>query len=317
MPILTRNWLICLACGALVCTALYAFLLSRGQKKNAVITALLTLLLGSVLGVICSRLLYCVTQIQTVISQGWLRSLLDTGLETWSFFGSAAGVLLGSVLAAKITRCPLAEALEAFAAPAALMIALARFAEYFLGEEWMIGLGAYVEEECWFFFPATVANEWGDHYVAVFFIEGVFALIAFAASLTVYRKDRFVRTLFLLCLPQIFCESMLTVSLTWTEIFVHIEQLLCMLVMEGLLIRYGRMLPKGTKHRFLSAWVGLGCAGIFILGEFSLEGKLPLKLPHWGTYAVVWVFLLVLLAAECIAWRRANSPKTIDTPQTL
>lgn len=317
MPTMTRNWMIALACGALLSTALYAFLLTRVQKKKALPTAILTLLLGAVLGTVCSRMLYFITQIQVVLAQGWLRALLDTGLDTWSFFGSAAGVLLAAVIAAKIMGVRRAEALNAFAPAAALMIALARFSEYFLTEEWMIGLGAWVENEFWFFFPATLGNEWDEYYVAVFFFEGVFALAAMAASLILYKEDRFKRTLFALCLPQIFCESMLTVSLRWTEIFVHIEQLLCMLVMEGLLIHYGRKLPKGTKCRFLSAWAGLGCAGVFILGEFSLEGKLPLKLPHWGTYAVVWVFLIVLLFAESYAWHRAKRQKAIDTAETV
>ena len=67
------------------------------------------------------------------------------------------------------------KALNAFAASGALLAALARFAEYWLGS---LGAGDYLEEALPF--PFAVSEVWNpdfpEYYLAVFMLEGLLSL---------------------------------------------------------------------------------------------------------------------------------------------
>ena len=62
-------------------------------------------------------------------------------------------------------------------------------------------------------------------------LEGLLTLGVFAVCIARFRKHRFLRSLFYLCLIQILCESLRSDSFTW--LFVRVEQLLCMLCVPG------------------------------------------------------------------------------------
>jgi len=290
------NYYLWMLASALVCTALYAFL-ARKLRKPAL--APLTLVLGVVLGAVGAKLVYYVTQIDFMIANGWLRSLVNMDPAEWCFFGGAMGVALGAYLAAKLVGVKPMDALNAFAPAGALMVALGRFSGYFL-QEAMIGLGEYMENPALCFFPLTVVNEWEEHYLAVFMLEGLCALIVTALSLGCFREKRFLRTVFYLCLPQIICESLHSDSISW--LFVRVEQLLSMITMAVVLLVYTIQMGK-RKLRWLPIAVCAACAGLFVGVEFALD-KTAWPIPL--IYGAMLLGMAVLAVTEVKSHRLAT-----------
>ena len=277
------------------------FFLARGLKKRGLLAAL-TLVFGAVLGAVCARLTYCLICIQDVLLDGIEETLLSDSMECTSFFGGAAGVILGAVLAAKCTGNRPMAALNAYAPAGALMAAMARFAEYFLGT---VCVGRMIEDEAFQFFPLARGVDYGydytEWYLAVFMLAGIAYLTVFLVSLARFKGKRFLRTLFYICLPQIILESLRNYNrLTWTQ-FVRVEQLACMLYIEAVFLLYALWAGKGTKNRFLPAIVGLACAGVFIGVEFALDKT---NLPHVFTYSVMAAGLVVLGVMECLGFKK-------------
>lgn len=280
---------------ALVCTAFYGFLARRtGRAWQLSLTALL---LGTALGTVCAKLVYYLTQIDFMIANGWLQSLINPDPAEWCFFGGAIGVGLGVWLAARLVGVKVSVALDAFAPAGALMVALARFSGYFL-QDAMIGLGEYMENPDLCFFPLTVVNEWDEHYLAVFMLEGLCALAVMAISLGCFRHKRFVRTIFYLCLPQIICESLHSDSISW--LFVRVEQLLSMITMAVIILLY-ILWMKPCKLRWLPIVVCAACAGLFVGVEFALDKS---DWPIGLIYGAMLLGMAVLAVTECLTFRR-------------
>ncbi|MBR3108994.1 MAG: prolipoprotein diacylglyceryl transferase [Clostridia bacterium] len=277
------------------------YLLAGGLKKRGLLAAL-TFMFGAVLGAVCARLTYCLICIQDVLLDGIEETLLSDSMECMSFFGGVVGVIFGAVLAAKCTGNKPMAALNAYAPAGALMAAMARFAEYFLGT---ICVGRMIEDEAFQFFPLAQGVDYGydytEWYLAVFMLAGIAYFIVFLVSLNKFKDRRFLRTLFYICLPQIILESLRNYNrLTWTQ-FVRVEQLACMLYIEAIFLLYAVWAGKGTKNRFLPAIVGLVCAGVFIGVEFALDKT---NLPHVLTYAVMVAGLVVLGFMEHLGFKK-------------
>ncbi|MBE5803581.1 MAG: prolipoprotein diacylglyceryl transferase [Clostridiales bacterium] len=283
---------------ALVCTALYAVLARK--LKHSVALALLTLALGAALGTVFAKLVYYLTQIDFMIANGWLQSLVNPDPAEWCFFGGAIGVALGAFLAARVLRVKPSAALDAFAPAGALMVALARFSGYFLRGD-MIGLGEYMEEPALCFFPLTVVNEWDEHYLAVFMLEGLCALVVMALSLRCFKTRRFVRTVFYLCLPQIICESLHSDSISW--LFVRVEQLLSMITMAAIMLLYMRWMHP-CRTRWMPIVICVVCAGLFVGVEFALDKT------EWPILAIYSAMLLGLVAMAIMETRFFRKLKT-------
>ena len=292
-----------MGCSAAACI-LWFFLSFRrkaGTSKAAVLCGLL-LPVGVLLGAFCARLLWVLMRITAS------PPLFVFRYDELSYYGGMAGVILAVCLCAKITGFPVRETLNAFAPAGALMAALARFAEGFLG---MFGTG-FVEEwiENGLCFPVTVEIAWSEDYsefyLAVFMFSGLFSLIAMVLSLVHSReKNRFLRTLFYLCLPQILLESMRTTSIVW--LFVRLEQLICFLVCEGVLVYYAF---RGGAKRFRSwipALTGLLACGLIIACEFAKDGKILIgesMVSPWLCYLAMAAGLAAMAAAEHAGSRR-------------
>ena len=299
---MSRSYLIFMLGSALI-TAGVHYLLAGGLKKRGLLAAL-TFLFGAVLGAVCAKLVYCLICIQDVLLDGVAETLLSDSMECVSYYGGLAGVILGAVLAAKCTGNRPMEALNAYAPAGALMAAMARFAEYFLGT---VCVGRMIEDESFQFFPLALGVDYGygytEWYLAVFMLAGIAYFIVFLVSLNKFRERRFLRTLFYLCLPQIILESLRNYNrLTWTQ-FVRVEQLACMLYIETVFLLYAVWAGKGTKNRFLPAIVGLVCAGVFIGVEFALDKT---NLPHALTYSVMIAGLAVLGVMEHIGFKKVK-----------
>lgn len=268
---------------ALACTGLFVFL-SRKLRRHVQLS-LITLVLGAVLGTVCAKLVYYLTQIDFMIANGWLRSLVNPDPAEWCFSGGAIGAVLGAVLAARITGVKPSAALDALAPAGALMAAMARFGGYFL-QDAMIGLGEYLEDPALCFFPLAVVNEWEEYYLAVFMLEGAWALIVAALSLTCFQKKRFARTIFYICLAQIFFESLHSDSISW--LFVRVEQLLSMIVIAAVILLYIRWMRPEKGWPALAVCVV--CAGLFVGVEFALDKT------SWPIPAIYGAMLLGMAA---------------------
>ena len=260
--------------GSTLITAGAHYLISSSLRRRAM-NAGLTWLLGITLGLACAKTVYAVIE----MLQFWMATglknyrfwdaLLSFDVYRVSFFGGVLGVCLGAALAGRLTGNAPMRALNVYAPAGMLMAALARFGEGFLG---FLGAGRMMKINGLSFFPIAVVNEWGEGRLAVFMLEGLVCLIVAAVSLRASSQDRFIRTLFYLCLPQILLESLRDGGLVVHE-FVRIEQLISMVTVETVLILYG-VWAKGKKRRFLPAAVGLMMAGLFVAVEFTLGGKL-------------------------------------------
>ena len=289
---------------ALICAGFH-FFLTKGLKKRGLLTGL-TLLLGVALGAVCAKLLYCALAPQYFLDDvrqfGLWQALVSDDMTKLAFYGGVAGAIFGAALCGVITGNGAMSALNAWAPAGALMAALARFGEGFLGT---LGAGrAHMDAEWTHFFLLAVPNSrrtvW---YLAVYSLAGLAYLVVCAVSLWRFREKRFVRTLFYLCLPQIMLESLRNMSLIFHE-FVRVEQLLCMIVMIVILVLYGVWAGKGQRGRFMPAVLSMLIAGVFVAVEFALDGKLGESLRYGYPYAVMGLGLIALAALECRGFER-------------
>ena len=275
---------------------LFAFM-NRG-KKGVFAQCLLIGALGTVLGAVFAKLVYYLSLIDFMLMQGWLDSLVDVNMGTFSYYGGVAGFCLGVVLSARLTRQKPMELLDSFTPAGLLLAALARFGEFFLD-----GVGIrdmlFWEHPELCFFPLAVSNEYDEWLYAVFMLEGLLTLGVLALCLTRFKKRRFLRSLFYLCLIQILCESLRTDSFTW--LFVRVEQLFCMLGVAGVLLVYCLKSP-GVRRRWLPMAYCLLAAGVFVVLEFALNGKIPI--PQTVCYGVMIAGLAALGLNESWAFHR-------------
>lgn len=288
--------------GSLVISlCLFAFM--NREKKGVWRQGLLMGTFGTVFGVVLAKLVYYLAMINYMMMFGWLQSLVDVTMGTFSYYGGVAGFCLGVVLSARLTHEKPMVLLDAFAPAGVLLAALARFGEFFLE-----GVGTrdflYWElpEHC--FFPLAVSNEYGEWLYAVFMLEGLLTLGVFALCITCFRKQCFLRALFYLCLLQILCESLRTDSFTW--LFVKVEQLICMLGLAGVVLVYCIKTP-GVRRRWLPIVYCFPVAAVFVVLEFALNGKIPMAKPL--CYAIMIAGLVLLSLNEIWAFRRMEAKK--------
>ena len=305
MDINLTGYLLCMGCGAAACILWFflAFRRQAGSRQAAALSGLI-LVLGTVLGLVCARAAWILMRLN--IFQA--KDLLTLRHDELSYFGGVAGVILAVWLSAKIMGQPARNVLNTFAPMGALMAAAARFAEYFLGE---FGLG-YVREffEKGLFFPVTVGIVWDEwdteYYLAVFMLSGIFCLVAMVLALfRAQDKNRLVRTLFCICLPQILLEILRMQSINW--LFIRIEQLLCYLYCEAVLVYYAFRAGPGKFRSWIPALIGLFTCGVVIAGMFALDGKILLNgdfISKWIVYGVIAASLAAMGIAEARAAAR-------------
>ena len=289
-------WLFLLLSLAL-CTAWLAVRANkRGMKLAPVFTGVL---LGAVLAFVVAKALYTVLLSSKVWPRyGWA-SLIRLEASEFSFIGGCLGMVLGMVISARLHKIQPASLLSLFAPVGAFMTAGARVAEVFLD---MQGAGKLVEIAFFERIPFAVQSDWNQLWFwAVFFLEALFALIA-AVIFSVWKKGdaivslRFERVVYYLCVPQIFCESLRALGMRWG--FVRIEQVLCGVIIEGLLI-YGCLQYTGAKgfwKRFWPCFAALGCVVVIVGVEFGLD-KVP-SVPDAIWYCVMIAALVGFAALE-------------------
>ena len=306
-------YLITMGISALCVSVFFCFLLRKSpdlRPGKALSLSVCVLLLGAVLGILSAKLFYFLFNFFYVIEQDAASFWLSLRTEELSYYGGVAGVCLAAALAAKIFGLKPGKLLNTFAPAGVLMAAAARFAEYFL---YPTGTGISLENPLPF--PLAVNIVWSEDYtesaLAVFMFEGFLSLVAFVLCLK-HREEprRMLRTLFYLCLPQILLESLRADAIRL--LFVKMEQLLCFVFVEGVLVWYGW---KGGRKRFASwipALAGLAVCGLTIVEEFMLDEKLrPFGyiVPQWISYAAMAAGLVLLAVMEHRGNRRLYSSK--------
>lgn len=275
-------------------TAGLAVLHDRCKKKGLKdTTALNFAMLALPLGLICARLMYVLCRLGFYgdIGYGEALKMWQGGYALW---GAIGGCVLAAALCSRWMRQPLLKLMDAAAAPAALVIALGRMAEFFNGE----GIGMLVEREAFQFFPLAVCNVWEEWYWAVFMLEAAAALAIFGVLLCVKGRDGHETRVFffLFCTVSLLLESLRRDAfLRW--LFVRVNQLTSVLVLTGMLVYALAQWLRSSKPRMLKAgsvvlcWAGFVLlAGICILLEFAVD-KIY-WLPVWACYVLMTLAVL-------------------------
>ena len=279
------NYWLCVSIVALISCGWLAFRLrQRGMKPWS---ALIALPLSAVLGAILGKLFYVGLLFQKVWPRFGADALWRMKAAEFSFFGGGLGVVLAMALTAKLTGRKAKPFLSAFAPCGALLAAGFRAAEYFQG---MLGAGSYLEPSAFTRFPFAVANQWGEWHLAVFTLEALAALTVALCFALRKREEaiagmRMERTVFYLCVSQVFFESLRNQCMRWG--FVRVEQVLCGVTVVGLIV-YGCLQAKGCKglKRFWSAACSLLCVAAVVGIEFALD--------KWNISTVFWYGMMIL-----------------------
>lgn len=224
---------------------------------------------------------------------GVIFNFTEGGFALWGAFGGAA---LAAVIVAKATNQKVGNLLDVMAAPAALMIALARFAEYFSGE----GRGAEIENEAFWFFPIAMYDDWFEVWnMAVFIFEGVAALVILCLVLRYKGKqsgDKARLFTVLYCSVQVLLESLRRDNfLRW--FLVRVSQLTAVIVLGVMIIvalvnwkkREGK--PAFPKHSVLLFVVFLLIVGVCVAIEFGVDKS---TIPHEVLYSALGVMAALL-----------------------
>ena len=289
----------------LVCAFAAGLLLMCVNQRKAGLrpdTTEIFALLALPLGLVCARLFYCLARVTLYmeIGLGNVLRLWDGGFALW---GAVGGAVVAAILTAKITKQSAVKLLDALAAPAALTIAIARFAEFASGE----GIGLEVESELLQFFPLAVFDaEWEVWFYAIFVAEGVAALII----CVLLQWKAFPRTgdkaevfFVLYCSVQILLESLRRDQfLRW--LFVRVSQLTAVLVLGGLMFYALYKWAKAAKeHRMpvkplVINWViFLLGVGICIAMEFAVDKSADM--PVWLCYCIMAVCCVAFGWTSC------------------
>lgn len=302
---------LCIALGAALALGLLgaqsrAWGLPRG-------TALLLGALGIPLGLFFARLLFCLFHLsgflQTYENPLLMLRFFDGG---FSMTGLLMGLALAALAASRLLNIRLGQALDALAAPLALLIAFCRAAERFTA----LGVGKVVEENAltsaapWLFVTET-AGIATEYRMAVYRYEAAAALLLCVILLFVGRRARRgkdtlagdVALVFfsLYGASQMVLESLrddghlMITFLRIAQVAAFLMPVLACAVFAG---RYVRLRGKADGRVVFSWLLVLLCLAGAVLTEFSLDGRLT-----WGNpsplrdYGILTALALLLLWA--------------------
>lgn len=293
-------YVLALAASLLLGVALYALRLHKAGLKPLAAAAALPF--SAALGFLLAKVLYVLLQTNYVWRRWGFASFLRMQLTEFSFFGGMVGVLLGVMIAGALLRLPLRRNLDAFAPAMALIAALWKFSEYFLGD---FGSGSYVENEAHQFFPLAVKNQYEEWYYAVFMLAGLCALIVFVVSLLRTKRHGdvpgmlFGRTAFYLALPLVLCESLRAECMRWG--FVKCEQVLCGVTIGAAILA----LCVGTRVPHSRRYLPIAGVLVIVAGLVGVEFMLDkLSYPEYVGYSIMLILLILLALLEVATVRR-------------
>ncbi len=297
-----RPYALCVALAVLCGLLLLRYTGRRAKLKKGTVSTLAVLLLP--LGFLFARLVYVLLRYDWYEGIGfeWALRFWEGGYALW---GAVLGGALAILLAARITRERASDLFDACAAPAALVIALCRFAEFPCAGE---GYGPEVASDSFFArFPFCVALQEDYWSLAVFLMEGLAALVIMAVLLRSRRGggDRARLMLILYSSCQILLESLRRDQylLFFTHEFIRASQLIAALVMAGLIVaamlrRAAKKAPPLSKGMLWGMLI-LFAAGICtVIGMEFAKDKLP-ALPVWACYVIMGTACVPIGFATC------------------
>lgn len=279
------------------------FLIGREQKKQGLHqeTAEIFALFALVFGLLGARLVYCLCRIDTFVGELTIDRVLCLWEGGYSIMGAALGVVVAALLTAKITSQRPVQILDLIAAPAAMTIALCRFAELTNGQ----GVGGIVGTPFFQRFPFAVYNaDYEEWFLAVFILEGIAAwltaLLVQGKKRTGRDGDRAKLFVILLCASQIFLELLREDAYLRVQVyFVRLTQVGAMAVLVGLMAASNCTWKKtALKDRAIStrAMTGLWalfavCAGINVWMQFAIQKDA--FIPAWTCYSLMGLTAVV------------------------
>ena len=253
-------------------------------------------------------------------------SFWDFAGSGYSFmlYGAVIGGFAAAFLTARISGESFGKTVDATAAPAALVIAAGRLAEYLINagfgvgvvdwfdpfEEW--SMIAWEDPDLICRFPFAVQNYYGTWKFAINLWEGLAAIVFLAVLLRMKkRRSGGAATLLLLMYAscQILFESMRRDDvIIWG--FVKANQLISALVVLGILFFCWLKLPKEQRSKrelWFRIVLLLLAAGIVILMEFALDQKVAFLM--WMradlSYIVMAACCVCMLLTVLPVWRKA------------
>ena len=296
-------YLWCLFLGLCLSACLFAACGKRRQLSWADIS--ISLVLALLLGIAGSKLFYVLSRAGYMLPMYGGQAFFRDVLREFAFSGAVLGALGGLWLAAKARKRPFLRLLDTLAPAGLLMIACARFSEYFVD----FGLGSYVEQPGLMFFPYAMPNAYGEWFQAVFMLEGLLALAALWVALRWKHSYVGLACLVLWALPQVFAESLRNETLRWG--FVRIQQVFCVLSALAALL-YAAFKARGIAPsspnrrmttRMLIYVLGIGiCIGV----EFALDKS---DLSPWLCYGCMALALAAMGMAALGQIKDATAPE--------
>lgn len=307
-------YLLLLAAGILSSLCLSHVLMKKeGIPKRA---ALVFLLAALPLGLILARLGYGLIYLPDTLDNPM--GLLDLRPDGFVLYGAALGVILAAFLAAKSSRIPPTRLLDALAPAAALIIAIARLLEGLAG----MGYSFYTDNEALWFFPVCVYDSyWETWALALFVLEGLYALLIFALLLKNRARpgsgDRLNLLAFLYAVMQIWFESLRRdayARIGFIRVMQLVSAILAGIVLLIWLVRAGR----GALVVLARFAAYLALLGVVMLMEFAVEYKVGFlldlhqrwQLTQTSHYMLCYgVMLLAVLAALALGLRARSRAK--------
>ena len=284
-------WGIYCAVGALCAlTAIGIYSASRKMKQgSAPLLGLMSLLLG----ILCSRVLFCLftTLTKTRMSfSAWLQA----GDGGWTMFGLIGGVMLAGWLSGKILRENTMRMLDAVSVALPLFMAAERLGEAHLDE--LFNYNQFLSEGKLSKGLMTVADGQGNYMIAAYRVDAILILILFLilafSTLSTKRRDGdlWIRFMTLCGAGGVLGESLRTDDFLMYS-FVYVQQVLATLLLLGGIIAAGKQAKAPGKKLFVISVITLvltvaECVGI----EFSMDRILKDR----------WLPTGIMTAALCI-----------------
>ena len=283
-------------------------------------------LLAIPLALLGARTAYCLATLDWVMQEGF-SFFLQLTRGGYMLYGAVLGGVVALLLTARITGEDFASMADHLAVPALVLVMVGRLAEGLVGqgygwcvEDWFMedsGMSLFVLEDPSFFYrlPFAVPDMYGNYNWAVFIPEALAAgLIALAVWRTRPRREggRALLALLLYAATQVLGESLRQDAvLRWG--FVRINQILCALIIAGLLIHCMLRAPHPRAGQLVGLSAGmLVCMGVVIAMEFALEKKISAIefLPMDVCYLIMALACAGLVLCVLPLWRRAYPPRT-------
>ena len=270
-------------CGCLLCVWL-----AHARLKNAMVGLRLALY-AVPLCLLFARLGYCLVRAPFIAVDYVPDFCLQLRLGGYSLAGGSLGLILAAWVAASLTKRPFA-ALMDLALPCA-MVALAglRWAEAFT----LNGVGAYMDNEAFWWFPMAVQNTYGEFVLPVFFWEGLTALVI--AVVVLARRfprpgDRALTGALLLGLTQVFWESLRADDYLRFG-FVRMNQLWGVAIAVFVIALWLSRRAKPRRHAVATVAAVALCVVGMVGIMFGLD-KLPI--PNEALYALLGLILILM-----------------------